>query len=367
MSNEKTCCEHHQINCNQGRLCPVRLGTHKPAEAVHQIQEPTQAEKEAWIAGIDEGRTQVKRAAVADERAAFEVIASDGGKWPQAIARNANGDYLLMQTASGWEWWQARAALAATTIHHVPNAGKMIAAAAAPVVLPEPAIPASQGMCCGNFDSGGYYMGQTEQVCCGSPVDAHPAYYTEQQVRALLAGVSAPAAQAEKKLPQSEGADYFVILDQKAGTVEFAYTADLGRSFGHDHIKDAQERDSTTAHRWVVRPAYASPQAHDDKGARMKVAAALDCEGVNFAWSYLTGAIKELVKAERELVQLKPLAQADASDAARYRWLRDVSVPPHNFYLSVPDEFKDERYTSREVDAAIDAAQAAQGDAHADR
>lgn len=56
-----------------------------------------------------------------------------------------------------------------------------------------------------------------------------------------------------------------------------------------------------------------------------------------------------------------PAAPAvDAQDAARYRWLRDTSVPPHNFYLSVPDEFKDERYTPRDVDAAIDAAIAAQ-------
>ncbi|WP_155524740.1 hypothetical protein [Delftia acidovorans] len=56
-----------------------------------------------------------------------------------------------------------------------------------------------------------------------------------------------------------------------------------------------------------------------------------------------------------------PAAPAvDAQDAARYRWLRDTSVPPHNFYLSVPDEFKDERYSPREVDAAIDAAIAAQ-------
>ncbi|MBA1366947.1 hypothetical protein [Burkholderia gladioli] len=46
----------------------------------------------------------------------------------------------------------------------------------------------------------------------------------------------------------------------------------------------------------------------------------------------------------------------DARDAARYRWLRDVSVPPHNFYLSVPVEFDGVRYTRAEVDAAIDAA-----------
>lgn len=43
-------------------------------------------------------------------------------------------------------------------------------------------------------------------------------------------------------------------------------------------------------------------------------------------------------------------------DAARYRWLRDRSVPPHNFYIAVPDEFHDTRYTPQEVDAAIDAA-----------
>jgi hypothetical protein len=44
------------------------------------------------------------------------------------------------------------------------------------------------------------------------------------------------------------------------------------------------------------------------------------------------------------------------ADAERYRWLRDKSVPPHNFYLSVPVEFDGVRYTPAEVDAAIDAA-----------
>ena len=31
------CCNY---NCNQGRTCPVRLGTYKPAEAVRRIAEP---------------------------------------------------------------------------------------------------------------------------------------------------------------------------------------------------------------------------------------------------------------------------------------------------------------------------------------
>ena len=49
-------------------------------------------------------------------------------------------------------------------------------------------------------------------------------------------------------------------------------------------------------------------------------------------------------------------ALAAEKDAGRYRWLRDKSVPPHNFYLSVPVEFDGIRYTPQEVDAAIDAA-----------
>ena len=59
-------------------------------------------------------------------------------------------------------------------------------------------------------------------------------------------------------------------------------------------------------------------------------------------------------------------AQAGPSDvvrdAERYRWLRDASVAPHNFYISVPDEFHGVKYQPGEVDAYIDAAIAAQGE-----
>jgi len=71
----------------------------------------------------------------------------------------------------------------------------------------------------------------------------------------------------------------------------------------------------------------------------------------------------ELVKAVS--VQAAQIAERDAqidalrADALRYRWLRDDSVPPHNFYLSVPVEFDGVPYTRGEVDAAIDAAMAA--------
>lgn len=50
----------------------------------------------------------------------------------------------------------------------------------------------------------------------------------------------------------------------------------------------------------------------------------------------------------------------DQADAARYRWLRDHSCPPHNFYISVPDEFHGVHYTPSEVDEYIDAAIAKQ-------
>lgn len=50
---------------------------------------------------------------------------------------------------------------------------------------------------------------------------------------------------------------------------------------------------------------------------------------------------------------------AERADAARYRWLRDVSTPPHNFYIAVPDEFHGVKYGPHEVDAYIDAAIAA--------
>lgn len=54
------------------------------------------------------------------------------------------------------------------------------------------------------------------------------------------------------------------------------------------------------------------------------------------------------------------------ANAARYEWLRDCSCPPHNFYISVPDEFACTRYTPDEVDTYIDAARAALKDTRND-
>ena len=66
-------------------------------------------------------------------------------------------------------------------------------------------------------------------------------------------------ASSPTKLPQQEGADWFLVIDPKDGIIHFAYSAELGRSFGHEHIKDAQDAGDAKAKRWVVRPAYAQP------------------------------------------------------------------------------------------------------------
>ena len=72
---------------------------------------------------------------------------------------------------------------------------------------------------------------------------------------------------------------------------------------------------------------------------------------------------KRAEKVEARITALEAeLAERDATiarlreDAARYRWLRDHSCPPHNFYISVPDEFHGIRYAPSEVDAYIDEA-----------
>ena len=53
-------------------------------------------------------------------------------------------------------------------------------------------------------------------------------------------------------LPQGEGADWFLVADKKSGVVHYGYSADLGRDFGHDHIKGLQELGESVANLYVV-------------------------------------------------------------------------------------------------------------------
>ena len=43
-------------------------------------------------------------------RELFEAFASDNGKWMKATERDANGNYRLLTTNTGWLWWQAATA-----------------------------------------------------------------------------------------------------------------------------------------------------------------------------------------------------------------------------------------------------------------
>lgn len=49
---------------------------------------------------------------IEQERATFERFMSDNGRFPEAVERNSDGSYVLMQAASSWHVWQARAAIA---------------------------------------------------------------------------------------------------------------------------------------------------------------------------------------------------------------------------------------------------------------
>lgn len=53
-------------------------------------------------------------------------------------------------------------------------------------LMPEPAIKGDEGSCCGNFTTGGEYMGQREQLCCGQPDGAYHESWTREQVHATV-------------------------------------------------------------------------------------------------------------------------------------------------------------------------------------
>ena len=99
MQNNPNCCND---NCNQGRDCPVRAGTHKPDAA----------EQAAWFAGLDEGRAQAAPAAVAVPDALREAEAA----LEVAIARilKADPSHSIGVTSEAKALVAVRAALAAT-------------------------------------------------------------------------------------------------------------------------------------------------------------------------------------------------------------------------------------------------------------
>ena len=61
-----------------------------------------------------------RRRSFAGDRADFEEWMSEGGKWPKAVERGQNGDYLLLQTATNWTTWQACASLRPQSVPMTP-------------------------------------------------------------------------------------------------------------------------------------------------------------------------------------------------------------------------------------------------------
>ena len=179
-------CSAHAVR----RLASALLAHEREiGQCLHQIQEPAAAEQAAWHAGLDEGRAQAAPAAVAvpDER---EAIGSGDANTPapkifQPAGWQGNGQPPLYTA-------EQIAALAATP------------AAAAPVVLPEPAAVISEVM--GLVEKASVqrasmavliYTEQPKELSDKAAVQERDTVkLIETKLRALLAGVSAPAAQA---------------------------------------------------------------------------------------------------------------------------------------------------------------------------
>lgn len=79
---------------------------------------------------------------------------------------------------------------------------------------------------------------------------------------------------------------------------------------------------------------------------------------LNIASSLFAEAAREYRAALRRVEALEADNARLKADAARYHWLRDISCPPHNFYVSIPDEFHGVLYSPEDVDAYIDQARA---------
>lgn len=200
----------------------------KAGQCLHQIQEPAAAEQAAWHAGLDEGRAQAAPAAVAVPD--FEEWRKREYPWLGPI-----GDRVQIAR----EAWSA--ALASTP-------------AAAPVVLPEPALHVSGGQlerhCDPEDKNGGRYI-PARKTAAGlftTPL------YTEQQVRALLAQAATAAAPAHP----AEGAQtdlHAAIMNipvNKAKLEHLGINERLQYKIGHrDARHDAAE----------LAVAHAAPQA----------------------------------------------------------------------------------------------------------
>ena len=157
------------------------LGEHKFAQnkwcsdaATELRRQHTRIEElEAQLEAIRAGGVEPLRksaSVAASERELFEAVASDNGKWPKAIERDAKGNYLLLTTANGWMWWREARSLLAE--------------------VPAPAIQAEPVAWLHTSKRGGV-QAFTAEPPPSLKAQCQP-LYSEQQVRALLAEASTP-------------------------------------------------------------------------------------------------------------------------------------------------------------------------------
>lgn len=215
-----------------------------PAQCLYQIQEPTGNHSEIPSSSVMPNNCSVAApaaVAVPDEREAFEAkfkhldLSRDRDAWMQEKYKHA-------AISLAWEAWQGRAALAATPADHIADAGKMVEnvregapydnpafehlardlgvwgtaqsaicaqfwlaatpaeksnsvefdgiKTARPVVLPEPFAL---------YDGEKWYANEEAAICSCADMAKLQKVFIESQLLTLLAGVSAPAAQPERK------------------------------------------------------------------------------------------------------------------------------------------------------------------------
>lgn len=90
--------------------------------------------------------------------------------------------------------------------------------------LPQPAIY-GESICCGNFTTGGEYMGQQENICCGRFEESTPDYYTAGQVYHYAMRVLAGQGRLIDSDMHDEIADVLIMMHQMANI------------YGIDHVR----------------------------------------------------------------------------------------------------------------------------------
>lgn len=130
MSKDKnsTCCNQE---CNQGRDCPVRLGTHKPAEAVLQIAGPAATAEEARTRELTAYRTTVD-----NQAAEIEAL--------RDMLESARTDLEILREALGVPV-EPHQSLSDRMIEAAQTSAPQAALAAVPVEVPSETVTYTDG------------------------------------------------------------------------------------------------------------------------------------------------------------------------------------------------------------------------------